>query len=408
MSDDLYMTAEEAADALGVSISTLYAYVTRKSIRTQKITGGRGSRYWREDVERAKGRSRADLVRPHANSLVSETSITAITEVGPYYRGQSALELSETSSLEAVASLLWQTPEESAFPAVAPRVPPEVTSIWPLLGDAHPIDKACALFPIIEDRNPRSYDLSPAGYARTGGELMRWFAAIMADSVAPSPEPLHLVVARNSDEPAIYSDLARRLMVLAADHELDPTTFAVRAVANTGVTPYRVALGGFSASLGRRTAFGRIEALDRLLDEIDGSPEPKDAILTRIRDGDVPSGFASERYSQGDPRAAALLSAMNRSLDGDVGLARFNAAIEVAREVCGREPEFSLVNLFLARRLNPRKRRSGIALRLARIAGWIAHAMEQYHGTPLVRPRAAYTGRLPESRPPNMDGSRTD
>ena len=393
--DNLYMTADEAAAALGVSTSTLYAYVTRKGIRTQKITGGRGSRYWREDVERAKGRSPLQSPRSDGGSLVSETTITAITKRGPLYRGQSALALSETATLETVAALLWRAPEEVVFPMSAPATLQDVTTIWPLLGEASAIDKACALFPMIEDSSLRAYDLSQVGYARTGGELMRWFAALMAGSCIPTAEPLHIVVARNSDDPAIYSDLARRLMVLAADHELDPTTYSVRAIANTGATPYRVVLGGFSASLGRRTAFGRAESMDRLIEEIVTSPRPKDAIQARIRDGDTLPGFASDRYPEGDPRAMALLTAMRRALDGDIELSRLGSAIEVVREATSREPDFSLVNMFLARRLNPKHRRSSIALRLGRIAGWIAHAMEQYHTTPLVRPRAAYTGLLP-------------
>ena len=86
---------------------------------------------------------------------------------------------------------------------------------------------------------------------------MRWFAAIMVGLDRPSAQPIHEVVVSRSKTPKLLGPLVRKLLILAADHELDPTTYAVRAVANTGVTPYRAALAGLTASTGRR--------LDRIL-----------------------------------------------------------------------------------------------------------------------------------------------
>ncbi|HTV31280.1 MAG TPA: citrate synthase [Xanthobacteraceae bacterium] len=392
----LYVTAEEAAELLGVSVGTVYAYVKRKNIRTQKMPGRRASRYWREDVERAMLRSGASVSSDEPSDLVRETTITAITEEGHYYRGQSAVALSETASLESIASLLWQTDQALAFPSAAPRAPSALKTILPIYNGMSAVDRAFATFPVIEFENPRSYDLSPSGYTRTAGELMRWFAALMIGRREPTSEPLHEVIASSSNEPQLYSDLVRRLLVLSADHELDPTTYAVRAVANTGATPYRTILAGFCATQGRRLAYGRIEALGRLLEEIAASATPKDVILARIRDGETVPGFGSKRYAQGDPRALALLNAMKHALDGDVPLQRLDAAISVMHDAVGLAPDLPLINLFLGKRLNL-PRQEGIVGRLGRIAGWIAHAMEQYHGTALVRPRAAYIGELPRN-----------
>jgi len=55
-SEALYTTAKEAAAALGVSIPTLYAYVSRGLIRSQGVAGSRNRRYWKVDIERLKGR----------------------------------------------------------------------------------------------------------------------------------------------------------------------------------------------------------------------------------------------------------------------------------------------------------------------------------------------------------------
>jgi citrate synthase len=394
LNDSLYMTAEEAADALGVSLATLYAYVSRKNIRTQKVEGGRASRYWREDVERAKSRSNSRT--PVAvDCLVYETAITAITEAGPFFRGHSAILLAESHSLEAVSAILWQTQESRVFTSTPPSAPAGLKALWPIFEGSTAIDKAFAAFPLIERENVKSYDLSPEGYSRTAADLMRWFAAMMVGREQPSAEPLHEVVASRSDDPKIFSDLVRRLLVLSADHELEPSTYVVRAIANTGATPYRTVVGAFGAALGQRMAFGKTEALSRLLEAICTSSQPKDVVMSLLREGEPVPGFGgSQRYPQGDPRAEALLNAMNARMGDDMELRRLNAAIDVMVESMNVQAEFSLVNLFLSRRLRL-GRQDGLALRLGRIAGWVAHAMEQRQTRPLIRPRAAYVGLLP-------------
>lgn len=399
MNDGLYMSAEEAAAALGVSVTTIYAYVSRKIIRSHRPPGTRVSKYWRADIDRVRQKLPVGAARRDANPLVSETQITVITKAGPFYRGQSAIELSETETLESVTALLWQAEERVIFPAEAPVAPRQLEKLWPMLGGLTTVDKAMAAFPMIERQNPRAHDLSPGGFARTGAEVMRWFATIMVGAERPSAEPLHKVVTSRSPNGEALQDVVRRLLVLSADHELDPTTYAVRAVANTGVNPYRLVLAGLIASTGRRLAYGRVEALSRLIEEIATAAEPEDAVVGRLRDGETLPGFGSRLYPAGDPRAASLLAAINRNLHGDAELKKLNAAITVVRDVTGQEPDLALVNLFIGRKLGL-VRQDGITLRLGRIAGWVAHAMEQYHGQDLVRPRAGYVGLLPsKSRP---------
>ena len=51
MGSGIYMTAREAAGELGVSLPTLYAYVSRGMVRSEAAEGGRRSRRYRvEDV----------------------------------------------------------------------------------------------------------------------------------------------------------------------------------------------------------------------------------------------------------------------------------------------------------------------------------------------------------------------
>jgi len=130
-SEALYTTAKEAAAALGVSIPTLYAYVSRGFIRSQGVAGSRNRRYWKVDIERLKGKRvlhEPSQGQPGAGEetkgLVDETKITLLTERGLYYRGRDVAELAETEPFESVAALLWKQIQGRLWqePAVSPAV----------------------------------------------------------------------------------------------------------------------------------------------------------------------------------------------------------------------------------------------------------------------------------------------
>jgi citrate synthase len=385
----VYLTAQEAAAELGVSVSTLYAYVGRKQIRSQRVKGSKSRLYWREDIARLKRTSSAIPADP----FVPQTSITLITPEGPFYRGQSAIGLAQTETLESVCGLLWGPAADGVFETFSLRTPKLYQQVLEGLEDAPIFEKACSLLPILERANPRAHDLSPAGYCRSGADIMRWFASLIAGT-APSSQPLHECLAEGLRAPPGYADIIRRLLVLSADHELDPSTYAVRAVANTGVTAFQLVLVGLACASGRRLSFGRATTISQMMSEIVGGPDPKEPIYRRLREGEPVYGFSSRVYPDGDPRAAALLKWIREVNPDDPDLKRLDAAIEVAEETMDGHPDYVIPLTFVAFKLGV-PNRGGALLRLARIAGWIAHATEQYHSQDLVRLRTVYAGALP-------------
>jgi citrate synthase len=70
-------------------------------------------------------------------------------------------------------------------------------------------------------------------------------------------------------------------------------------------------------------------------------------------------------------------------------------AEQVIFEATGKQANFIVPALFVGRRLGLRGNELALA-GLGRVVGWIAHAMEQFHEHPFIRPRAAYVGPLPE------------
>jgi citrate synthase len=333
----------------------------------------------------------------HSNvglGFINETKITLLTEEGLYYRGRNAIDLAETETFEAVAALLWEADVQAAFTGQVPAVPASYAKLKRSLGDLTVAERAMALLPTIERANPRLYDLSKAGMARAGADLARWYAAIIAGANGPSAAPLHEFIAASLGAPPAIADVVRRLLILAADHEFDPTTFAVRAVANAGITPCCAVLTGLIVSGGQRLQAGRAGAASRLLEEIVASSDPRDSIVARFRNGEPLPGFSLPKNRNWDPRAEAMMRALDASFGDDLEFKRLRRATDTALDVAGLQPDFILPATFVGRRLGLKGQELIIAS-LGRIAGWIAHAMEQYHAQELVRPRANYTGALP-------------
>ena len=386
----MYLEADEAARILGVSVKTLYSYVSRKKIRSQAVSGTKKRRYWKDDILSLH----RDMAPLPSDVLTATTQITLINEAGPFYRGQNALRLAETATIEEVAGLLWNVDPAEAF---APRTMAGndcYSRILHALDGATLTEQIMTLLPVLERGNPRAYDLSHDGYVHNTVEIMRWMAGMIAGVPGPTTQPLHAFLGSSLGKSAIYTDLIRRLLVLAADHELDPTTYAVRAVANTGATAYQLAIAGLASSAGRRLIFGRAQSLSRLLDELAASANPAEPIMRRLQEGEAIPGFTSSLYKSGDPRATSLLNAIKDGLKKDIEMSRLFAAIQVVADATGQSPDFALPVIYLNRKLGLASS-EGILFRLGRLVGWIAHAIEQYHSNPLIRPRALYTGVLP-------------
>lgn len=400
MSGDLYITAEEAAAMLGVEVNTLYAYVGRKGIRSHKIPGERRRQYWRPDIERVKNGAPASPASMF--DVRQQTQISLLTPAGHYYRGQSALKLAETHTLEQTAALLWQVDEDTAFGGRKPRTIPEFRTIaYEFMANAPTTDKAIALFPMLEHANPQSFDLSHEGLCRTGADILRWYAALLSGEDKVSTDPLHMQVARSVKATAKEADLLRRLLVLSADHGFAAGTAAVRAIASTGVSPYRSLVGGLAITAGRRGRSGRLLSTGRFLQELLSAQEkPQNVVVRRLREGDAVPGFdAAHIYANGDPRAAHLFEALKTTHGSNRQFKKVLDVIHFVHEYSGSYPSFVFALAVISHLLGFSSQ--SVVHILGRSAGWVAHAIEQYQAGEIHRSETDYTGALPTA--PQMD-----
>jgi citrate synthase len=396
--DDRYFTAAEAAEALGVSIPTLYVYVGRKGIRSQAVPGSKQRRYWRPDIERLRKNGKA--LPPSSFDLSANSELTLLTEDDVFYRGRSAIKLAEQATFETVAALLWNTDEATIFSSQAPNTPVLFAPLDELMSGQRDVDRATVLFPILEAANPRSYDLSRIGMARTGVDVLRWLATLTVRAKEPCCEPIHLFVARHLGRPVEEAELIRRMLVLWADHGFESGAFAVRAAASVGITPWRAVITGLSVANGHHGRLAGYDATHRFLREIAESADPQQPVIQRLRDGEPLPGFdppvyrhGEPIYRNGDPRGRALLQYCNEVFAEEEGFIRLKKALSMVLEVRNLEPNNALVCLFLFQRLglNPHS----TLFHLSRAAGWIGHAIEQHQAGEIQHRRGQYSGPLP-------------
>ena len=218
---------------------------------------------------------------------------------------------------------------------------------------------------------------------------------MIAGADGPEERPLHQFLADKFGVNSAFEDLIRRSLILSIDHELDPITYTVRVAANTGVTPYYAAITGLAASSGRRINYGRSEAVSRIIEEICSAKDPSLPILQRYREGESIPGFDSNMHAIADPRAQNLLNAMTAVFSSDDEYIKLLKAIEIAEEITQQPASFLLLMSFIGRKLKLRGQEISLA-GVGRAIGWLAHASEQYHQSPLLRLRAKYTGPLPD------------
>lgn len=393
MPTPLTLSAKEAAAELGVSLATLYAYVSRGLIRSEAPAGGRTRLYRADDVRAlvAKRDRPAEAAGDRAldwGAPVMESAITLITGDGLYYRGRDAGDLAAGATLEAVASLLWDSAED-AF-ADAPPALPAFVSLPPGLD---PLDRLLSLLPLVAAADLRAVNRTPAGLARTGARILRLTASILAGT-PPSVLPLHqqLCAAWGVTGPA--ADLIRASLVLCADHELNASAFTVRCVASTGASPYAALSAGIGALRGPRHG-GMTARVAALLPGLLDAPDPVQALAAFLARGEELPGFGHPLYPSGDVRAAWLLKRMGATWGADTRMRRALALARAATEMAGTPPTIDFALVLLADRLGLPPSAPITIFTLGRSAGWMAHLLEQTRSGALIRPRARYMGIRP-------------
>ncbi len=480
------LTTGEVARRLGVKPATVYAYVSRGLLSSERNADGKGSLFAEADVEAfATGRRRT---APAGDTPAIHTGLTLIHNGRLSYRGHNACELARDRSYESVATLLW-TGEPRHVPLEAPAELRELGEAVtaPLPAAARLTDRLRVICAAAAAADPLRFDAAPPAVIATGRTLLATMVEALPMREAPTQLGGHdspsshrsehqhgrpLRDSRRADPqegdgrgPHVGSrrvdlqdgdgrsplgdslradpqegdgrgpfggsrrvdvpeggdgsrvevdrrfpfagtlwprltaaapapgDLAalNAALVLLADHDIAASTLAARVAASTRAHPYAVVGAGLAALDG--PLHGATSGLAyALLSDAVRSGDPVHAISDRLRvDGVIP-GFGHPLYPDGDPRAVTLLGLLR---DDPARVIIDVVAAAVSRR-SGAAPniDFAIAAFALLNGMGPDAGETIFAV--ARTAGWIAHALEEYSDRPSrFRPSGRYAGRAP-------------
>ena len=431
-----WIGAAEAAQRLGVKPATLYAYVSRGVLRRRRGADGRSSLF--DPAEIAGLADRSQPRRPAATAgIVIESAVTEISDGPLRYRGLDVTQLALWRPFEDVAEWLWsgsprkESPpswQNTAWQATAEAVAAGTAAQAALPPGTLPLERLQVIVPAMAATDRLRLHLDPPAVAAAGRSIIAGMIDCLPSSapgasalppVPPAPVSsgspakgtaasalgqgglagrLWYKICGRRPDPGLLGAL-RAALGLLADHELASSTFAARVAASVRADPYAVVSTGLGA-------LGALDALGGGSLSAEGmlalAREPGDAarvVGDQLRRGGRLSGFGGFGDGGTDPRAALLLDLIRKAAPRS---ARYAAAAAVLTEVRRRalpEPniDFALAVLASVAGMIPGAGEAIFAV--ARTAGWIAHALEEYARDVPLRPRTVYTGPLGHQGP---------
>lgn len=397
------LDTEAVAQRLGVRRQTVYAYVSRGRLRPVEVPGERRSHFDPAEVDALAHRARRPTAR--RRPLDVETAITVIGPDGHAYRGHDAVIASRRRTFEEVAELLWtgrwpdppvEWPDPPAEQLAAARAAIDAVA-GPLI---RPVDRLRIAVDAAALADPWRHDLRPEAVIDAGRRLLLTSAAALAPQQGDrEPDTIagrlwRRLTDRRPD--AEHLALVDAALVLLADHELAGSTFAARIAASFRADVGAAIGAAFGPFAGTRHGAVSLE-VEELLDLV-GEHGSTVALARWLSRHDTVPGFGHLIYPATDPRAVELLDRLR-------AVAPEAPAIRAADELvaaCGQRglpgANVDLALGAMSRALGFEPGSGTVLFAIARTAGWVAHALEEYHRSSALRPIARYVGPDPAAR----------
>ena len=390
-----WIGAAQASQLLGVSRTTLYAYVSRGFVRSQASPGSTRERtYSRDDVERLRRRTEErrapDKAAAHAlqwGMPILESSIALIDGRRLYYRGLDATVLARSRSLEEIAGLIWTGQIETVNPAPGSRAAPPAPR-GPF------VTRAQIMLALAAARDPLAFDLRAPSVAIAGSRILRLLTQAVTSQDRQEGR-VDALLARHWNVGAAGAHIVRAALVLCADHELNVSSFTARCVASSGSHPYAVVCAGLAALEGPKHG-GASARAESMLASVRRERSLRSAVSARLRRGEPIDGFGHPLYRDGDPRARLLLDLLGERCASSAEYRFVMEFAQTASSLTGEEPNIDFGLAAIARVLGLPAGSPLVLFAIGRSVGWIGHAIEQYATGQLIRPRAKYVGVPPE------------
>lgn len=396
------LTTKEVAELLGVKRQTVYAYVSRGILHRQMALDGRTSLFDRAEVEQLRLGRHPE--RDGELRAIVATRLTRVSDEGIWIRGKDLIaEVSDGAGFTDIADLLWDAPEDEQWASADDHATePLPTELF--AGDTDrgatvtPLDQFRIILAMESASDPLRHDLSPRSVRSAGRRaIMAMATGLRSPGVTPTDPTSSIggMVWTRMTADSATPDRRRALdiaLALLADHGLAGSTFAARIAASVRADPYAVIGAGLGVVSGilHGAASG---AVHDLYTAAETSGDAATAVGDLLRQSGRAPGFGHMVYRVQDPRYGLLMAQIVAGWADDE---RLNTVFRVRDVIAERSDAVPNVDLALGALsyLAGMPANAGEAVfAIARTAGWLAHAMEEYEEKPVrFRPRARYIG----------------
>ncbi len=375
-----WVTTTEAAQRLGVKRATLYAYVSRGLLRSERRAGQQESLFDRAQIDAMASSTRPPGAPPPMLRFRSiATGVSSTVEGDLLYRGVPLADVATLGSLEEAAAVVLGSRDRGPEPMAETggidltalplerRLPVALQLLAgadPFAGDTDPARVRAAALPLVT-----------AAVTLAGG-------ATRLPAGPPGPRDLAgLILATLGGDPGSREDVRalRVLLVALLDHGLTASTVAARVAASTRAGLADCLCAAYAAMAGPLHGAAPVAAHALLAADAD----PALLVARSLRDtGGVP-GFGHFLYPDGDPRAELVLASLWRRR-GTVRLRRrVEALAALVAERTGALPNIDLASAAVLHALHLPAEAGEVVFQVARSVGVCAHVVEEYAEEPL-------------------------
>ena len=332
------------------------------------------------------------------------------------YRGYTIEDLSANSTFEEVIYLLWNNrlPKKSELEALKKDLnqnmtldPSYVQALKGLPTDVHPMAWLRTAVSLLahwdKDANDNSVEANQRKAIRltakmgsivTAFESIRNKREIIQPKAGQSLAWNFMYMLKGSEPDAELVKIFDTCLILHADHELNCSAFATR-VTTSSLSDMHSAIVSAIGALKGPLHGGANEQVMVMLAKIGTMEKAQQFVKDALAAKEKVMGIGHRVYKDGDPRAA-ILRKFSQSLTKKIGKPElYEMSVLIDETMYNQKGLMPNVDFYSATVYHSMGIPTDIftpIFAVSRIAGWIAHANEQYEKNRIYRPRGKWQG----------------
>jgi len=345
------------------------------------------------------------------------TSISFIVGNTLNYRGYTIEDLAAHSTFEEVVYLLWNNrlPNKSELQSFKTELnknmalePSFISVLKTLPTNVHPMAWLRTAVSLLSHWDSESNDISVEANHHKAIRLTAKMGSLVAafEAIRNKREPLapkadqsiawnFLYMLKGTEPDAETVKVFDTCLILHADHELNCSAFATRVTTSSLSDLHSAVVSAIGALKGPLHG-GANEQVMVMLAKIGTIEKAQQFVKDALAAKEKVMGIGHRVYKDGDPRAA-ILRKFSEQLTKKIGkpeLYQISALIDdTMQKEKGLMPNVDFYSATVYHALAIPTDIFTPIFAMSRVAGWIAHAMEQYEKNRIYRPRGKWQGK---------------